>query len=153
MSPNRLIFTELPDAEIIKSIEGLSLKGWIEQTPHYCYLKIDDRFVHQTYPYLHTLDARIQKPDYFDSPNAIGAHVSVIYPEEHVTLMLENVGQIHDFKVCKLIKAQFETSAYFVLSVASPSLNRLRQMHHLSIHPVFKGYAIMLHITIGVLPC
>ncbi len=152
MSPNRLRFNEIPDAEILKAVDGLSLKGWIEQKSNYCYLKVDDGFVHQAYPHIEQFHTGIQKPDYFDASNDIGAHISVIYPEEHVALMPENIGQIHDFKLCKLIKAQFETSAYFVLSVVSPSLNRLRQMHRLSVHPVFKGYEIMFHITIGVLP-
>jgi hypothetical protein len=151
MPLNQLVLTELYDADLLKSLDGLQHKGWIEQTAHYCYLKIDNRFVDYTFPLLTRYGDLILKPDYFNTPNAIGAHISLIYPEEQANLMNENIGQIHSFEVSKLIKAQFETSTYFILAVIAPSLSRLRQMHHLSLQPTFKGYHIMLHITIGVL--
>lgn len=150
MSQHRLILTELPCKDLIESIEKLDTKGWIAQTEHYCYLKIDDRFVHHAYPFLHLFGPFIEKPDYFDNQNAIGAHISAIYPEEHAQLMTENVGQIHHFQIGKLLKITFETANYYVLTITSTSLERLRQMHHLAIHPTFKGHKIMFHVTLGV---
>lgn len=150
MSHNRVVFTHLTDADLLKSVGGLQTKGWIEQTDEYCYLNIDDGFVHSAFPQLAAFGDGIQKPDYFHASDAIGAHISVIYPEEHVELLRENMGQIHHFQLGRLIKAQYDVSTYFILSVISPSLNCLRQMHHLAVQPTFKGQQIMFHITIGV---
>ncbi len=149
MSQHRLILTELPCNDLLKSIDNLNTKGWIAQTDHYCYLKIDDRFVHHAYPFLNTFNSCIEKPDYFENQDAIGAHISAIYPEEHAQLMTENMGQIHHFQIGKLLKIKFETAFYYVLTITSPSLERLRQMHHLAIQPTFKGHQIMFHITLG----
>ncbi|MDP3561209.1 MAG: hypothetical protein Q8R83_03420 [Legionellaceae bacterium] len=147
---DRLVLTELQNPLILNQAKALEGKGWIEQTEDYCYLKITDDYIHSIHPILTEYHRHIEKPDYFNSPDAAGAHISVIYPEEKTIPYIENIGQIHTFQICKLIKAQYDLVEYYVLSITSSSLAVLRQTHHLSAKPVFKGHEIMFHITIGV---
>ncbi|MDP3706285.1 MAG: hypothetical protein Q8R24_10355 [Legionellaceae bacterium] len=146
---DRFILTELSNSMIINTAKTFDAKGWIQQNDDYCYLKIDDRFIHSIYPLLAEY-GDIEIPDYFNPPDHVGAHISVIYPEERVRPSPENMGQIHTFHVCKLIKAQYGLTEYYALSVESASLNGLRRTHQLSPKPTFKGQKIMFHITVGV---
>lgn len=150
MVQRRLIIDQLSCPNLFNSLSTFEKRGWIAQTEHYCYLKIDDGFIHQAYPFLIEFNTLIHKPDYFDHQEGIGAHISIIYPEEQALLMTENMGQIHEFHIQNLLKIKFDRSYYYVLSVASASLARLREMHHLAPQPTFKGHPIMFHITVGV---
>jgi len=146
---DRFILTELPNEIVVATANTLESKGWIEQSDDYCYLKIDDRFIHAIYPLLADYGG-VEKPDYFNPPDYVGAHISVIYPEERTRLYPENIGQIHLFNMGNLIKAQYGSTEYYALSVTSPSLSNLRHAHHLSPKPTFKGQKIRFHITVGV---
>lgn len=146
---DRFILTELSNDMVLNTAKTLEGKGWIQQSDDYCYLKVDDRFIHSIYPML-TEYGDIEIPDYFNPPDHVGAHISIIYPEERTRPSTENIGQIHTFKVCKFIKAQYGLNEYYALSITSPSLNGLRRTHHLSTQPTFKGQKIMFHITVGV---
>jgi hypothetical protein len=44
------------------------------------YLNIDDNYIHQLFPLLKNQE--IKKPDYFGD-DSVGAHITVIYPEEN----------------------------------------------------------------------
>lgn len=145
----RFIFTELSDKSVIDIAILFDTEGIIQQRGDYCYLNIDDHYIHQIFPLLAQYDC-VKKPEYFTEPNAIGAHISVIYPEEMVKVLPSSVGEKHGFSVSALIKAQYGTKDYFVLSVTSPSLSAFRQLHYLSPRPIWKGQEIMFHITVGV---
>ncbi|WBV65335.1 hypothetical protein PGH44_12590 [Legionella pneumophila] len=47
------------------------------------YLKIHDEWIHELFPLLQ--NEQIRKPDYFGN-ESIGAHISIIYPEENTTI-------------------------------------------------------------------
>lgn len=144
----KIMVHELSNPKLLSAAKALDTKGWIQQNDDYCYLKVDDRFIHSLYPMLNE-SVRIYKPDYF-SEDQVGAHISVVYPEERTKISMDNIGQIHTFSITKIIKAHFGLKEYYALSITSPSLSRLRKDHQLSARPVFKGQEIMFHITIGV---
>lgn len=145
----RFIFTELSNKSVINVAETIDGEGFIQQRGDYCFLNIDDRYVHEIYPML-TQYGHVEKPDYFIVPNGIGAHISVIYPEEMVKILPSSIGEKHEFVVDALIKAQYGLKEYFVLSVISPTLTTFRQSHYLPPRPIWKGQEVMFHITIGV---
>lgn len=121
----------------------------MQESGDYCYLNIDDRYIDHIYPMLAQY-GRVDKPDYFSMPDGIGAHISVIYPEEMVRVLPSSVGQKYTFSVCGLFKAQYEGKVYFALSITSPSLSAFRQLHYLTPRPIWKRQEVMFHITIGV---
>ena len=145
----RFIFTELSDQSVIDMTETFDGEGYIHQRGDYCYLDIDDRYIHKIHPMLAQYGC-VEKPDYFSVSDGIGAHISVIYPEEMVKVLPSSVGQKHVFSVCALVKVQYGLKEYFVISVTSPSLSAFRQIHYLSPRPIWKGQEIVFHITIGV---
>ncbi len=154
----RLILTEFSTDRMSGLLKNLDTKGWIQQTENYCYLKVDDAYIHAIHPLLAEY-GQIEKPDYFSAVNPIGAHISVIYPEDEITPRSENIAQIHTFSLSKLIKVQLGIMEYYALSVISPSLTSLRKAHELPAKLSFKGQEIGFHITVGVrklstiLPC
>lgn len=145
----QLFITELVCDQALHRATALSQEGLIVQEQDYCYLKIDDNYVHDIHPLL-GLFGNVEKPNYFTPPHNVGAHISIIYPEERIRLSSENVGQRHAFSISGLIKAQYGMKAYFALAVTSPSLALFRQKHYLQPKPTFKGQQIVFHITIGV---
>lgn len=145
----RLIITELSCETVLKKVNALSEEGLLQQRNNYCYLKIDDNYIHFLHPMLGVY-GHIDKPAYFNPPDDVGAHISVIYPEENIKLLQSNVGQKHSFSISGLIKARYGLKEYFALSVVSPSLATFRQNHFLAPKPTFKGQQIVFHITIGV---
>lgn len=135
-------------AAIIKA-RTLNPQGVLQQLEHYCYLSIDDDYIHAIYPLL-PVNNNMIKPAYFAPPNPIGAHVSVIYPEENVALNPLMIGQKHSFTVDELISASYGLKEYIALSVSSPSLVAVRQTYGLASKPTFKQHTIVFHITVGM---
>jgi hypothetical protein len=114
-------------------------------------LKIDDAYIHQLYPLLASVS--ISKPAYFTA-QGIGAHISVIYPEEHSNSIDKAcLGQQHAFTLNVLVKAKIGHKYYFALTVHAPSLLLLRRQYHLSDQLLFKNCLVDFHITIGVSLC
>lgn len=146
----KIILTELPSKAALQVVKALNTEGVIQQRGDYCYLKIDDNYIHHLQPIL-TEYGNIAKPAYFAPLEDIGAHISIIYPEEGI--VQNDVGQKHTFSICGLIKAKYGMQEYFALIVNSPSLAAFRQTHHLAAKPTFKGQEIMFHITVGVMSC
>ncbi len=115
---------------------------------HLMYLKVDDHYVHQLFSLLpnHHL---LRKPDYFEGIFNDGAHVSIIYPEERISIDRHDLSQTHRFDIKDVIQATLDDKTYYVLRVASVSLTALRAKYGLFSHLCFKGYAIDFHITLG----
>ncbi|MDF1677392.1 MAG: hypothetical protein P1U32_01710 [Legionellaceae bacterium] len=115
---------------------------------HLMYLKVDDQYVHQLFSLLpnHHL---LRKPDYFDGIFHGGAHISIIYPEEGISIDNSDLNQIHQFEAKDVIQATLDDKTYYVLRVFSSSLTALRAKYSLPPHLCFKGYAIDFHITFG----
>jgi len=121
----------------------------------YCYLKIDDRFVLEFFSHMKEKLKEIELPTYFSNPT-IGAHISIIYPEEIKTEdmqdMLKNESQasLHTFDVSQFIKISVFNKTYYVLSVLSPSLETVRKKYELPTLLNFKGLLVPFHITLAI---
>lgn len=147
----KIIVTELAGGRVLHVTQRLTAEGVIQQRDNFCYLKIDDDYIHLTHPLLNEYGV-IEKSAYFIPPDDVGAHISIIYPEEDKVPQTA-VGQLHSFSICRLLKAQYGSREYFSLAVSSPSLTAFRQKHQLAEKPTFKGQEIFFHITIGVRDC
>jgi hypothetical protein len=111
------------------------------------YLDIDDKYIHQLLPLLQ--NQQIKKPDYFFE-GGVGAHISVIYPEENKQFNQENLGKKSHFSVEDIVMAEIDLKQYYILLVQSPFLIQVRKESGLSKLLNFKNYLIEFHITIGV---
>lgn len=111
------------------------------------YLDVDDNYIHQLFPLL--ANSTINKPDYF-GPGLAGAHISVIYPEEQIRINHNDLNSDHEFEIGEVFSAIIGQKKYYALAVNAPSLLQIRKQYGLPDMLPFKGYAIGLHITIGV---
>lgn len=102
----------------------------VQQSDGYAYVKVDDRYIHELFPLL-KLDAGFTKPPYFRREDAPGAHISVVYEDENVTL--SEAGKEFSFalKNFKLVETKDSTS-FLVLEVDAPELEKLREKYGLS---------------------
>lgn len=113
---------------------------------NYLYLKVDDDFIHQLYPLIAV--SEVNKPDYFET-GGVGAHISVIYPEENKKVNLSELKQEHEFTVKHVATALIRDKLYYAVLVESPTLLAIRKHFNLPELLCFKGYDICFHITIG----
>jgi|GEM_PF-2889727 len=144
----KIILTALFDEVVLRIADKLNPKGWIQQHNGYCYLRVNDNYINLIQPMLNKY-GNITKPVYFNPSNNIGAHISIIYPDENIVPQV-TIGQKHTFSVSGLFKAQHGSQNYFALSVISTSLAALRQKHGLTAQPFFDRQEIPFHITVGV---
>lgn len=144
MIPN---IVKLANPNLLKAAHHLPAKGRLAISENkLVYLDIDDDYIHQLFPYLK--NQSIIKPDYFGE-KSIGAHITVIYPEEQKTIKQKEFNQEHLFSIKELVTAEIGPKLYYVLLVESPSLLQLRKKYNLPDLLNFKGYSIGFHITIG----
>ena len=141
----KVIPLEFP--EIKETAEKLAPTGQLRQVDGLVYLNIDNDYIHRLFPLIE--NTQFLKPDYF-SPNKIGAHVSVIYPEENILCGSDDLDRVHGFKIKNVCSATLNERNYFILTVASESLFHIREKYELPKMPIFKGYSVDFHITIGV---
>ncbi|CEG58221.1 hypothetical protein [Legionella fallonii] len=140
--------TKLNNDKLLQAARALELSGILARsTNNLIYLDIDDAYIHHLYPLLNQQQAT--KPNYF-GPSLIGAHISVIYPEETFIFDEKDLGKKYQFKIRELVIAEINLKKYYALLVDCPDLLKLRNKHGLSEQLNFKGYWIDLHITIGV---
>lgn len=152
MSDNTLDIIPLTNDLLWESALKLQMIGTIKESASgLSYLKITDGFIHQLYPLIQ--QSNVNAPNYFDDHDAIGAHISVIYPEEQVRLRNEYLGREISFHLNRFYMARLCEKQYFVLGVSAPDLINLRQDHGLGAKLYFKNHWIDLHITIGTRAC
>lgn len=114
----------------------------VQQTDGYAYIKVDDDYIHKLFPLLSAHDYK--KPPYFRRADAPGAHISVVYEDENVTL--KEAGQTFSFTIEQVIVVTPKQGlSYIVLQVTSPSLEDLRKRYGLA--PKLKGHEF--HITLA----
>lgn len=145
MKEKNLFITPMSNHALIEKAKTFSKQGALKiSDERLVYLDIDDNYIHQLFPLIGYVGVR--KPDYFSM--GIGAHISVIYPNEHKTDIHETENT-YQFEVISLFKAQTEDALYFALKVKSPELLQLRNQYQLGPQLSLNGYTIDLHITIG----
>ena len=110
------------------------------------YLDLDDAWIHTLFPLLQ--GDTLKKPNYFAN-DGIGAHISVIYPEEKKSIKADELNKLHFFRIKTLVRATLGTKNYYTLLVEAPTLIQLRKNYQLPELLDFKGYGINLHITLA----
>lgn len=123
--------------------EHLSHDGvLVQQSDGYAYIKVDDDYIHRLYPLLNT--STYEKPPYFRRKDAPGAHISVVYEDEHQ--QLDEAGKHFTFTLKNIVEVHPKKGlSYIVLQVSSPELENLRKKYGLS--PLLKGHEF--HITLA----
>ena len=147
--PEFRIIDKTPALSVI--IDQLACAGTVVQTvDKYVYLKISDEFITKLFPLIQ--NGENQKPDYFSGSNKSGAHISIIFPEEHSgALEPEDDGKVLYFSVKDLFKTKILGKTYFAIEVTSTGLEGLRNKYGLIKDKInFRGVFVPFHITIGV---
>ncbi len=136
---------------IIIEAKKIPNHGVVSQSDNgYLYLKIHDDYIYNLFPLLSPYEARM--PNYFLNKENIGAHISIIYSDEHKKFDYTNIiGTTIDFNIVSACKAKFNSKVFFVLTVISMGLKNLRLQYGLSKKPVYHGVKVNFHITIGML--
>jgi len=142
-----LIITPLDFPEILKTALDIQSSGYLEQSFHYFYLKIDDDYIHRLFPLFQ--DKMITKPDYFNR-YTMGAHITIVYPEENKLINEQELGKEHHFKIKEIFSTVIGLKRYYALLVEAPTLLQLRKKYGLSSQLLFKNHWIDFHITFGV---
>jgi len=147
MAIQKLIITELNIPELLKTAMELPKTGYLEGSSNYTYLKISDAYIHQLFPFVQ--NKKTSKPDYFNK-YSMGAHITIIYPEENRIIHLEELNKEHCFKVISAFSTIIGTKRYYALKVEAASLLQLRRKYLLPDNLAFKNHWIDFHITFAV---
>jgi hypothetical protein len=128
--------------------ENLSTCGTLENTSDgLVYLRVDPQYIQTLFPLLEQQfkDKHLVLPSFY-SKGRIGAHVSVILPDEnHPPKKIQEIGQRYCFSVDGLYSAQVQDRQVYYLKVVSLDLEKLREKYKLPAK--YKDHD--LHITIG----
>lgn len=150
MRPNIESYKKIVQPDLLARAQRLPLSGHLEMTADdLVYLNISDQFINELFPLLSNEESKIIKPDYM-GPNLIGAHISVIYPEEGQPKSLEELDTLYDFQPIDLFSTRLGKKIYYAIRVLAPPLIELRGKYGLAPLLSFKHQLIPLHITIGI---
>ncbi len=145
MSKNKLTISAIPNPELIDAAKSLPNQGILKiSEERLVYLDIDDNYIHHLFPFIEY--PCVTKPDYFST--GIGAHISVIYPNECNYALIER-DVMFRFEVHHLFMAKTVDAIYFALTVKAPELLQIRRKNNLSNKLNLNGYNVDMHITIG----
>lgn len=116
-------------AKTLAIAQSLPKSGKLVQKPSgYAYLKLDDRYIHELFPRLNA-EPEYKKPPYFRRKDSPGAHISVIYENEKVSL--SETGQTFNFELKDIRVVRTNKASFIILTVFAPELERLRQSYGL----------------------
>lgn len=112
--------------------DNFSLEGQlIVKSDGFGYLKVSDDYIHALFPMLGLKEEGYNKPPYFRTEEAPGAHISIFYVNENI--MPEEVGQYFHFELKQIVIVESsKDTRYVVLQVESPELEKLREKYGLS---------------------
>ena len=145
--PLTLLATILNNDALVQQAQQLPNIGVVRKNDTYAYLKIADAYVHELYDLIGV--ASTQKVDYFSPAKPVGAHITITYNEEGVSLPVADLAQEHAFTISNFSHVILGDKEYYVLMIAAPSLEQLRVKHGLDKKPRYKGVPIDFHITIA----
>lgn len=125
--------------------------GTLKNANGFVYVDVDNKYIHELIQFIEK--SGFQKPPYFEDKDVLGAHITVIYPNEMEQYNIEKIDEIgltifFQPVECKLIippNWKEIDQVYFVV-VDSPQLDQIREKYGLP----NRGYKF--HITIGVKP-
>jgi len=136
---------------IIDYIENhLPLQGRLQFTSGFVYVDVDDDYIHCLIPFIER--EGFEEPPYFGRSDLVGAHITVIYPEEVKKYRIHNIKEcgktIHfSVKTCQVVQPpSWGGDEIYLIIVDVPELNKIRDQYGLP------KSELPFHITIGVKP-
>lgn len=151
MEPSKLALMPFEQTALVKAaICQLPNTGILSQLDTgYLFLKVSDDFIHKLFPLIEI--STKQLPDYFSAVKGhIGAHVSVIYPEEIRRVQIDGLlGKIIYFQKMHICQARLKEKNYLVIVIKSLELEYLRMQQGLSKKPIYQGFEVEFHITLA----
>lgn len=128
------LFSPSQAKAILAAAKSLPKHGVLMHKEGEVYLKVDDNYIHKLAPLFQSRGFEIMP--YFDNPNSLGAHISVIYPHEKFRIedMIE-IGKDFTFNLQKVKTVRNKLNEYIILQVTSPQLEGLRHKYKLSPQP------------------
>lgn len=135
---------------LAEQLSALSKKGQVKiNSDQYVYLDIDDDYIHRAMRAIN--DDSIRLPSYFDDQtDHIGAHISIIYPEEGIRPDDSEAGLELTFDIGSMFYAELEGKGYYALGVNCPEIILLRDRHALPDMLCLHGYEVPPHITVAI---
>lgn len=126
-------------------------EGILKSTQNFVYVDIDDAYIHDLISFLK--EDGFEEPKYFGTSDLVGAHITVIYPDEIKEYGAKGIAECGEKipfapKECKIAHPpQWEDneSVYFIV-IDAPELDQIREKYGLP----FRAHDF--HITIGVKP-
>lgn len=139
-------------SRILKYVEErLPQYGVLKNSGSFLYLDVDDAYIHKLISLIQ--EEGFEEPPYFGSPGLVGAHITVIYPDEMKKLVvgkIEECGQTLPFAVqgCEIVHPPRwqKIDEVYVIVLAAPELEKLREKYGLP------KQEFAFHLTIGVKP-
>lgn len=131
--------------------ENLSCHGTLENSDGFVYVDVDDRYIRELIKFIKK--EGFEEPPYFGRSDLVGAHITVVYPEEmkkYNVQCIEECGTSIQFipRSCQIVhppRWEEIDEVYFIV-VDVPQLDDLRKKYGLP----KREYDF--HITIGVKP-
>lgn len=131
--------------------KNMQTSGTLRNANGFVYVDVDDAYVHELIQFIQK--EGFEEPPYFDGPGLVGAHITVVYPEEmkkYGVKSIEECGTSIYFtpRTCQIVhppRWQEIDEVYFIV-VDAPQLDNLRKKYGLP----KREYDF--HITIGVKP-
>ncbi len=140
---------------LVYAEKNLSKIGRLEVNEEgYVYVNIEDHYIHDLIAFIE--DQGFEKPPYFENSSLVGAHITVIYPEEATTYHLYQLserGKSIRFKPKECIVVDAEKTGrkelegvdkICLITIDAPELEKIRKKYGLP-KPSHE-----FHITIGV---
>lgn len=144
-------FSEAPVCQdkILHYSQQLPHSGVLKNRGDFLYVDVEDGYIHKL---IREIESEgFIEPPYFGSSDLVGAHITVMYPDEMKEYGIQDVeecGQTIEFslKDCQLVSPPRwkEVESVYVLTVEAPELDSLRAKYGLP----EKRHAF--HITIGL---
>ena len=141
-----------PCSKILKYAEAhLPHCGVLKSSSGFVYVDVDDEYIHKLASFIQ--QEGFEEPPYFGNADLVGAHITVIYPDELKNLSMREIqecGKMVYFtlKGCEVVHPQRWKGideVYFI-AVDAPELDLIREKYGLP----KREYSF--HITIGVKP-
>lgn len=125
--------------------------GILKNSDGFIYVDLDDGYIHKLTPFIQ--QQGFEEPPYFGSPDLVGAHISVVYPDELTKYGIKEISELGEkihFSLtgCNVVHPPNweEIEEVYFIAVDAPELDEIRQKYGLP----KRRYEF--HITIGVKP-
>lgn len=131
--------------------KNLPHHGILKNSNGFVYVDLDDEYIHKLITFIQ--QDGFEEPPYFGDPGLVGAHITVMYPEEATKYGVKEIrecGEMVSFvpKKCQVVHPPRwkEIDEVYFIVVDAPQLDQIRKKYGLP------KREHDFHITIGVKP-